>query len=180
MPSTPGRKRENAERGRSGPMPLHSALDRVADAVEAFRRGNSVAIAGIGTDTILAFAVETVSDASLSALRATAKSPALLLLTHARAPPLKIRLYTPDVVAVLPALPLRADDLRAIADPTADLASPLKGPFDTLREKLPESFAASVKLAKLAGLLPATIVRRNLRGTKTDATIATSEIFGYE
>jgi GTP cyclohydrolase II len=92
----------------------------------------------------------------------------------------RIRLYTPDVVAVLPELPLRADDLRAIADPTADLSSPLKGPFDTLREKLPESFAASVKLAKLAGLFPATIVRRVLRGKKTDATIAASEILGYE
>jgi GTP cyclohydrolase II len=161
-------------------MPPQSVLDRVMRAVEAFRRGNPVAITGVGAERVMALAVETASNALLLALKATANSPALVILTHERARTLKIRLYTPDVVAVLPELPLRADDLRAIADPTADLASPLKGPFDTLREKLPESFAASVKLAKLAGLLPATIVRRVPHGTKTDVTIATSEIFGYE
>ena len=180
MPSPPGRKRENTKRALSGPMPLHLALDRVAHAVEAFRRGNSVTITGIGADQILAFAVETASDALLAALKATEKSPALLLLTHARGRTLKIRLYTPDVVAVLPELPLRADDLRAIADPTADLSSPLKGPFDTLRKELPENFAASVKLAKLAGLLPSTIVRPVKTRTKARATISSSEILGYE
>jgi GTP cyclohydrolase II len=161
-------------------MPPQSVLDRVTHAVEAFRRGNPVTITGVGAEPVMALAIETAADAPLLALKATAKSPAFVILTHERARTLKIRLYTPDVVAVLPELSLHTDDLRAIADPTADLASPLKGPFDTLREKLPESFAASVKLAKLAGLLPATIVRRAPRGTKTDATIATSEILGYE
>ena len=47
--------------------------------------------------------------------------------------------------------------LLAIADATADLAEPMKGPFAALRETLPEALAASVKLAKLSGLLPATV-----------------------
>jgi len=178
MPSPPGRKREKAKRAQTGPMPPGSPLDRVARAVEAFRRGDTVTITGAGR--ILALAVETAVDATLSALKSTARSSPMLLLTHARARTLKIRLYTPDVVAVLPDLPLRADDLRAIADPTADMAAPLKGPFDTLREKLPESFGASIKLAKLAGLLPATIVRRAAHGAKTNVAIAASEILGYE
>jgi GTP cyclohydrolase II len=180
MPSPPGRKREKAKNTRSGPLPEQSALDRVARAVEAFRRGDRVTIVGAGVDRTTALAVETISDATLSALKSLPKSETMLLLTHARARTLKIRLYTPDVVAVLPRLPLRAGDLRAIADPTADLSTPLKGPFDTLREKLPKSFAASAKLAKLAGLLPATIVRRFPRALKTDVTISVSDIFGYE
>jgi GTP cyclohydrolase II len=139
-----------------------------------------VTITAPGTDPITALAVETADDGTLPILKATAKSPALLLLTHARARTLKIRLYTPDVVALISELPLCADKLRAIADPTADMASPLKGPFETLREKLPGSFSASVKLAKLAGLLPATIVRRAPRGMKSDVTLAASEITGYE
>src|SRR5580704_3916426 len=122
MPSPPRRKREKAKRARSGPMPAQSALDQVVRAVEAFRRGDRVTIMGAGGNRIVALAVETAADVTLSALKSTPKSPALLLLTHARARTLKIRLYTPDVVAVLPELPLRADDLRAIADPTADLS----------------------------------------------------------
>jgi GTP cyclohydrolase II len=180
MPSPSGRKREKAKRTQSGPAPSGLTLDRVTRAVEAFRRGNTVTVTGQGTDRILALAVETAADATLSEIKSPAKSPALLLLTHARARTLKIRLYTPDVVAVIPDVPLRADALRAIADPTADMASPLKGPFDTLREKLPESFVASVKLAKLAGLLPATIVWRAARGAKTDVVIVASDILNYE
>ena len=180
MPSPPGRKREKAKSARPERMPRASILDRVAHAVEAFRRGEAVTISGVGAGPVMALSVETASDEALAALKATAKSPASLLLTHARARTLKIRLYTPDIVAVLPELPLRADDLRAIADPTADLATPLKGPFDTQREKLPENFVASVKLAKLAGLLPATIVRRLPRGAMTGAAIAATEILKYE
>ncbi len=180
MPSPPGRKQERAKRVPPGPAPARSVLDRVVRAVEAFRRGAPVTISDAGGDQVVALAVEAAADATLSSLKPTVKSRVLLLLTHERARTLKIRLYTPEVVAVLPGSPLHADKLRAIADPTADMASPLKGPFDTLREKLPESFAASVKLAKLAGLLPATLVQRSPRRSKTDVTIATSDILGYE
>jgi GTP cyclohydrolase II len=180
MPSPPRRKPEKAEKARPGPRRGRATLDQVTRAVEAFRRGAPVTITARAGKPVFALAVETADDAALPGLKATAKSPAFLLLTHARARTLKIRLYTYDVVAALPELPLRADRLRAIADPTADLASPLKGPFETLREKLPENFAASVKLAKLAGLLPASILRAAPRAMKSDVTIAASEIFGYE
>ena len=62
-------------------------------------------------------------------------------LTHARARTLKIRLYTPEVVA----LPLEPDTtperLLAIADPAFDLAEPMKGPFTPRARGLPEAFA---------------------------------------
>ncbi len=133
-------------------------VDQVARAAEAFRAGKPVAVTGTGR-TVLALAVETATDASLKALG----RPLRLVLTHARAQTLKIRLYSPAVVAlVLPrgaGAGAGAEGLRTIADPTADLSAPLKGPFDALREKLPEGFGAAVKLAKLAGLLPSVVAR---------------------
>jgi GTP cyclohydrolase II len=104
----------------------------------------------------------------------------VLLLTHARARTLKIRLYTPEVVA----LPIEPDatpeQLLAIADPTIDLAEPMKGPFTPLREALPEAFAASVKLAKLSGLLPATAAKRVSEASPDVFAISVTDIREYE
>jgi GTP cyclohydrolase II len=128
------------------------SIEAVARASTALRSGQPVAVRDSGHTALIA-AVETATDESLAALG----SDAVLLLTHARATTLKIRLYT-EGVAALPIAPgTSANALRAIADPTADLAEPMKGPFDALREKLPSTFAPAIKLAKLAGLLPAAI-----------------------
>jgi GTP cyclohydrolase II len=55
----------------------------------------------------------------------------------------------------------------------------MKGPFEPIREKLPEAFAASVKLAKLAGLLPAVIVcRAGARGN--GVAVCVRDILSYE
>jgi GTP cyclohydrolase II len=150
-----------------------------ARAAHELRRGRAIAIAGSDGKTVLALAVETASDRAIVKLGKAAKSPALLVLTHARARTLKIRLYTPDIVALKPAS-LKADALRAIADPTADLSTPLKGPFEALREPLPDVAAAAVKLAKLAGLLPALLIRRVASVPKGIVKILASEIRGYE
>jgi GTP cyclohydrolase II len=162
------------QQGRRALEPASLTL-RVAMAVDAFRRGAPVAIRD-ASGVSVALAVETASDESIAKLQA--QGSAQLVLTHARARTLKIRLYTPEVVAIALEPGARASALRAIADPTADLAEPLKGPFDAGREKLPESFAAAVKLAKLAGLLPAAIVSRD---APSDAfEIAASDIRDYE
>jgi GTP cyclohydrolase II len=138
---------------------MDTAPDRVVRAVEAFRRGAPVVIGEGRAVKTLSLAVETASEAALGALKPAKAQPVYQLLTEVRARTLKIRLYTPDVVAIVPVLPLRGTRLRAVADPTADLAEPMKGPFETIREKLPEGFAAAVKLAKLAGLLPSVVVQ---------------------
>ncbi len=101
-------------------------------------------------------------------------------MTHARARTLKIRLYTPEVVAIAPALPLSAARLRAIADPTNDLAEPMKGPFETLRAALPETYAAAVKLAKLAGLLPSVIVAKASAGAARAPALSADDIRNYD
>jgi GTP cyclohydrolase II len=157
------------------PKPPHpqappGGLERVARAVDALRAGRLVRLNDRGSHSMLA--AETATANSLKRFK-----PAWLVLSHARARTLKIRLYTPEVVA-LPLKGMDPDMIRAVADPTVDLDMPLKGPFTAIRRKLPAAFAASVKLAKLAGLLPAAIVSRGtLRG---GADIFTADISAYE
>ncbi|HVP86396.1 MAG TPA: GTP cyclohydrolase II [Rhizomicrobium sp.] len=136
----------------SGTSPSRESVESVARAAAALRAGAPVAITE-GGKTALVLATETATGESLAGLGANPS----LLLTHARATTLKIRLYTADVVALPIAPGTTPDALRTIADPTADLSEPLKGPFDARREPLPKTFAPAIKLAKLAGLLPSVI-----------------------
>ena len=158
----------------SKPKAPAPGLRRVARAADALRAGRPVRLDGSGTFSVLA--AEVVDNAAIARMR---RAHAFLVLSHARARTLKIRLYTPDIVALPLTAGMDAARIRAIADPTVDLATPLKGPFEAVREKLPEAFAASVKLAKLAGLLPAAIVRRAGAGRDT-VTVAVHDILAYE
>ncbi|HXM00181.1 MAG TPA: GTP cyclohydrolase II [Rhizomicrobium sp.] len=160
---------------RKSPSRKISPVEAVARAAQALRRGAPVLIKGRDGIVISAAAVETASDHALVKLRKSGKQPALLALTHARARTLKMRLYTPDVVALV--APPGAAALRAIADPTVDLNTPLKGPFETLRGTLPDALAAAVKLAKVAGLLPAVVA---VRGGGKGTSLAAKDIADYE
>lgn len=129
-----------------------------------------------GTDgTSVVYALETLTRESLADVK-----DGVLLLTHARARTLKIRLYTPEVVALPIDSGATPERLLAIADPTFDLAEPMKGPFTPLREALPDAFAASVKLAKLSGLLPATIAKRVQEPLPDALTVSVEEIHEYD
>ncbi len=149
--------------------PGRSTLGVVSQAVSALRRGEPVRISNI-----LVLAVETAPASALAQMGKGGR----LLLTHARARTLKIRLYTPEIVA-LPAKDLSPDIIRAIADPVADLEFPLKGPFRNLRERLPASYAAAVKLAKLAGLLPAVLVSASKKISPA-VTLSVKDILSFD
>jgi GTP cyclohydrolase II len=131
---------------------------RVDRAAGDLRRGAPVLIRAPRPDhSALAVAAETVTDHTLRALSAEFGAP-MSVLTHDRATTLKIPLYTRDIVLIPQPSSVSAEQLRALADPTTDLAYPLKGPFGVSRAAPPEAAAASVRLAKLAGLLPATTI----------------------
>jgi len=155
-------------------------LAAVARAVDALRAGEIVVISGPAGESVSVLAVETATPASLARFDRSRAIEPRLVLTHERARTLKIRIYTSDVVALPLTPPLRPEQLRAIADPTADLAEPLKGPFAPLREELPPAWAAAVKLAKLGGLLPAVIVGAADGSPRDGTTIRISDIRGYE
>jgi GTP cyclohydrolase II len=167
------RRRKTTKRERTSPV------DRVIQGVDALRRGRAVIIRDNGRASLVR-AAETITDASLGTLRAGRHKNAYLVLTHARARTLKIRLYTPDVVALKIDSGFDATGVRAIADPTDDMAFPLKGPFDAERAKLPIAYNAGVKLAKLAGLLPAVVVHN--ADTKSSGTVelSSADILAYD
>jgi len=84
-----------------------------------------------------------------------------LLLTWERAAALKIvnQIAAADAcLAVTLVGPFTADEARALADPTRDLALPMKGPFRAAVTDRCEAAAAALKLAKIAGLLPALFI----------------------
>jgi GTP cyclohydrolase II len=148
----------------------------VERAANALRAGKPVIVKD-GREIVMAYAVETMTGKQLAAAR---KAKAALVLTHARAGTLKIRLYTPDVVALTIGKDATVADLRAIADPTADLSAPMKGPFETAREKLPAGFAGAIKLAKLAGLLPAVVAAKISKSDASVLSIGAKDIRDYE
>jgi len=137
-------------------------------------------------ESVIAVASETVRDATLAGLIKLCGRP-FSILTHARAATLKIRLYTPEVVAIQEDASVTAAGLRALADPTTDLDNPLKGPFDAVRGAIPEGAPASVLLAKLAGLLPSTAIfklkdeaRATLLAERSIAEVPVAAIRGFE
>jgi GTP cyclohydrolase II len=130
------------------------AVDRAS---AELRRGLPVLVRPAKGLPSLVVAAELASPAALDALARWSGTQPHVLLTHHRAATLKIRLYTADVVAV----PLPAEDAaraaQVLADPTRDLRDPMMGPWQALREPPSSGSKAAVKLAKIAGLLPAIV-----------------------
>lgn len=126
----------------------------VARAVDALRRGWPVAVNGT-----LHLAVETADAEGLSAFDGS--RPADLLISGNRAATLKLANQR-EAVPTRPVRIVRSGwiDLAAaaaIADPVLDLATPLKGPFQAA-PAAEGTAEAALRLARLAGLLPALFV----------------------
>jgi GTP cyclohydrolase II len=129
----------------------------VARAIDALRRGWPVAV-----DEISFLAVETADAEALAAFDGPDR-PAGLLISGNRAATLKL-VNQREALPTEPVLIVRAPaiDLAgavAIADPALDLAHPLKGPFRTAPLCSPPTAEAALRLARLAGLLPALFTR---------------------
>ena len=86
-----------------------------------------------------------------------------LLISASRAATLKLANQREAAVPGAPVLlrgaePFDLAAARAVADPSLDLAVPLKGPFRALPLDWGEAAAAALELARLAGILPAFMV----------------------
>jgi GTP cyclohydrolase II len=131
----------------------------VARAIDALRRGWPVAIDGVAF-----LAIETADAEGLAAFDGDG-APAALLISGNRAATLKLTNQR-DAEPALPVLVKRApwinlDAAVAITDPALDLATPFKGPFETAPLCAPPTAVAALRLARLAGLLPALFTRRD-------------------
>lgn len=145
----------------------------VARAIDAFRRGWPVAV-----DQRLFLAIETADEAALAAFDGDA--PAHLVISGNRAATLKLT----NQREALPSAPVQICrsswiDLAAataIADPALDLATPLKGPFRSEPLDAPETEAAALRLARLAGLLPALFVAEK---GEAEARISSADVHAF-
>lgn len=150
----------------------------VARAVDALRRGWPVAIRG-ADGTLRLLAIETADSGRLQAFDPEGAAP--VLLSAGRAATLKLANQREAAAPDGPVLVERTqwldfDTATALADPQLDLATPLKGPFRAIALAAPEAAAAALRLARVAGLLPAFFA---IPGEDTDA-ITPADIDAHE
>lgn len=175
----PGTRRRSST-GPTDTTANEAALAEVAHAVDAMRAGDLVCLRDDAGSEVAVLAVETGRGENFRRFEDSGVPAPLLLLTHARARTLKMRLYTPEIVAIPLTPPLDPDRLRAIADPTTDLDEPLKGPFESLREIPAGPWPAAAKLAKLSGLLPAVVVGPDEIAPPKTVSISAETIDNYD
>jgi len=132
-----------------------TAAERLARAAHDMRLGLPVGVQAGGALWLVA-AVETLGADRWSSLLGLGAP--VLALTAWRAETLHIPVYDGDLVRV--ELPTRTDLswLKAVADPSIDLATPLKGPFRAARGGDVGAHRAAITLCKKAHLLPAALV----------------------
>jgi GTP cyclohydrolase II len=136
---------------------LSGARD-VARAIDALRRGWPVVVGDISF-----LAIETADAEGLAAFDGAGTAPASLLISGNRAATLKLtnqrEALPTEPVLIRRSAWLDLEAATAIADPALDLAYPLKGPFQTAPLCSPPTAEAALRLARLAGLLPALFTR---------------------
>jgi GTP cyclohydrolase II len=154
-----GARATHSRRKPKGALPLAGiGLVHVERAAGDLRAGIPVILSD-GRAYSLVMAAEILTEQRIKSLLTWVKaSEPDLLLTPERASALKIRLYTPGVLAI----PLKADAsqilaARDLADPSRDLANPLRGPFQARRDAPAPTSRPALRLAKIANLLPAAI-----------------------
>ena len=150
-----------------------------ARAIDALRRGWAVTVSA-ADGAIRVMAVEGADAVTLSDFDPTAKAD--ILIAAARGETLKLANQLAAADPDLPVLIARApwidgDVAMTIADPVMDLASPLKGPFSAKPLVAPLAAKASLKLARLAGILPAFFVTST---GVSEAEVAAEDVDAYD
>ena len=114
---------------------------------------------------ILVIAAETLVEDRFAALHEIeGDAPLVLAITGWRAQTLKARAYDRDIARIVVPGDAKSAWIRAVVDPALDLNTPMKGPFQTLRDGDAGYARSAVQLAKDAHLLPAVVMRAVPRG----------------
>lgn len=124
--------------------------DHLERAVAELRRGAVMVV-----DGMLIASAEAISPARFASMQAA--GDVSLVLTDRRASVLKIRAYDGDVARVKLPEDAGLSLVQALADPAQDMTSPMKGPFEGVREGDAALAKTAVALCKRAGLLPAAL-----------------------
>lgn len=134
-----------------------SVEESVARARADLRIGAPIALVS-GAGGALVVAAETAGAARLEDLRRLAPDGVDLAVSHRRADTLKARAYDGDIARIIVPAGVGIDWVRATADPSLDMAHPLRGPYRTRREGGAGLHRLGILLAKQARLLPAVLV----------------------
>ena len=144
-----------------------------ARTIDALRRGWPVAIGELGL-----LAIETADAPRLADF--DPEGAAHVLLSFGRAATLKLanqrEAAAPDAPVLVERVPwLDFATATALADPDLDLATPLKGPFRAI--PAPDGADAGLRLARIAGILPAFFVRA---AVADDVRVTVEDIDAHE
>ncbi|HSR55848.1 MAG TPA: GTP cyclohydrolase II RibA, partial [Alphaproteobacteria bacterium] len=126
-------------------------------AIAEIRRGGFVVIRGLDETAEIMQAAEAVTPFSLDRLTDLAGSHPCLVLTSHRAAALDIKTGEESCVALQLADGSAAQEVRDIADPSAEISFRLPPARTNLSEEERARFTAAVHLTKLARLLPAAL-----------------------
>ena len=129
----------------------------MAQAIDSLRRGWPIAIRS-DSGVLALLAIETGDAARLAAFDPRGIAP--VLISSGRAATLKLANQAPAAAPECPVMVERVpwldfDAATALADPQFDLLTPLKGPYRALSIDNRPAAAAALRLATLAGVLPA-------------------------
>lgn len=159
--------------------PLSPDPRAAARAIDALRRGWPVMITA-GAQSLALLAIETADPVRLAHF--DPQSTADLLISAGRAATLKLanqlQAAEPDAPVLLART--RWIDLAAataLADPQLDLDTPFKGPFDAIELCQRRAGQAALRLAMLAGILPAFFV---IAGGTADTRLSEADIDAHE
>ena len=148
------------------------AADRaVARAIDALRRGWPVEVTA-GLERLHLLAVEGADEPSLSRFDPDALAPILISAARAQTLHLANQREAADPEAPVLVQRERWIDLPgavALADPVRDLATPMKGPYRALHVDQPQAARAALRLARLAGILPAFFIAPGTAAIETSA-----------
>tara|TARA_R110000782_G_scaffold268047_2_gene364029 strand:+ start:5354 stop:6427 length:1074 start_codon:yes stop_codon:yes gene_type:complete len=156
-----------------------AAARDVARAIDALRRGWPIDIIA-GEERLYLLAVESADEASLPTFDPAGQAPILISAARAQTLHLANQREAADPEAPVLVQRERWIDLAgamALADPVRDLATPLKGPYRALPLSAPDSAAAALRLARLAGILPAFFIAN--APVATEASVQADAIADY-
>jgi GTP cyclohydrolase II len=161
---------------------LVSDRREVARSIDALRRGWPVVISE-GTAGLALLAIETADAGRLAAFAPDGRYDVLLSAERAATLMLANQLpaaASPSAVRVASVPWLDLDGATLLADPARDLSSPLKGPFITIPTGADAAGAAALKLARLAGILPAFFVRDDVDAAEDTPRPSAAAIQDYD
>lgn len=131
------------------------SLLSVHRAADDLRRGQNIVVRG--QTLLMVTPLETLDDVSLEAFASDLSNDPFILITANRAKVLNIAPEDWSVVRLDRPSWMSSADLCNLADPTLDLANPMRGPFKRHTVADSATDRAAVKLAKVARLLPAVL-----------------------